>query len=465
MISQEEILNIQEQFDKVITYSQGIKRPKTDELFESWAEAKQEIIENFNNKLIWEVSEPITLELSSEYKRNKLIDFIEWINMKYSFYDLTEFIRVNLDDFYSNILQKDYITSDITIPKGIKIIKAFKFFVQNKEILHEIQNKASMLIQEDKITGTLCFSVHPLDYLSLSENTHNWRSCHSLDGEYRAGNLSYMLDKSTVICYLRSEGESILPHFPEDVPWNSKKWRMLLFLSNDKHMLFAGRQYPCELNGMLDVIKKHVITLNFIDIPLNFWFDYELSSWSNSYISTFPIENKQMILEDKYIISNSNSLISMRELVQDASMSLHYNDLLNSSCYTPYYCYVQNSIREEMHSGETRFNIGRHAWCLKCGNNLIDIEDSMMCYNCLHTFKDETCFERCECCGRLVEPGFTTYENVSGDRICLECAQQECGICNDCGELYYNEDLTFIEEENVHMCFSCYNKKIEREEE
>ena len=28
------------------------------------------------------------------------------------------------------------------------------------------------------------------DYLSLSENAFNWRSCHALDGEYRAGNLS-----------------------------------------------------------------------------------------------------------------------------------------------------------------------------------------------------------------------------------------------------------------------------------
>ena len=73
--------------------------------------------------------------------------------------------------------------------------------------------------------------MHPLDYLSLSENTYNWRSCHSLDGEYRAGNLSYMMDKSTVICYLKSNDDVILSNFGPEVKWNSKKWRVLLYFS------------------------------------------------------------------------------------------------------------------------------------------------------------------------------------------------------------------------------------------
>ena len=86
----------------------------------------------------------------------------------------------------------------------MKLVRAFKFFETDKELLNEIQSVASMIIQEDKIEGTLCLSVHPLDFISSSENTHNWRSCHALDGEYRAGNLSYMLDKTTVMCYLNS---------------------------------------------------------------------------------------------------------------------------------------------------------------------------------------------------------------------------------------------------------------------
>ena len=84
--------------------------------------------------------------------------------------------------------------------------------------------------------------MHPLDFLSLSENTYNWRTCHSLDGEFKAGNLSYMIDSSTFIVYLRPEKTyNILLTFPNTVQWNSKKWRMLMFLSDDYQMMFAGR--------------------------------------------------------------------------------------------------------------------------------------------------------------------------------------------------------------------------------
>ena len=127
------------------------------------------------------------------------------------------------------------------IPRGMKIVKSFKYFEKDEDTLADIQSAASMIIQEDKIEGKLCMSVHPLDFLSLSENTYNWRSCHALDGDYRAGNLSYMVDSSTVICYLKSDRDERLPNFPPEVKWNSKKWRVLLFFSNDWDMIFAGR--------------------------------------------------------------------------------------------------------------------------------------------------------------------------------------------------------------------------------
>ena len=51
-----------------------------------------------------------------------------------------------------------------------------------------------------------------------------------------------MIDNSTFIVYLRSEKiDNILPTFPNTVQWNSKKWLMLMFLSDDYQMMFAGR--------------------------------------------------------------------------------------------------------------------------------------------------------------------------------------------------------------------------------
>jgi hypothetical protein len=56
----------------------------------------------------------------------------------------------------------------------MKLAKAFKFFTDSKTVLYDLQNRASQIIQEDKVEGTLCLSVHPLDFLSSSMNTYNW---------------------------------------------------------------------------------------------------------------------------------------------------------------------------------------------------------------------------------------------------------------------------------------------------
>ena len=45
---------IKEQFDLVITHSQGIENPQTEELFNTWYKRKQWFIERFSDKLIYE---------------------------------------------------------------------------------------------------------------------------------------------------------------------------------------------------------------------------------------------------------------------------------------------------------------------------------------------------------------------------------------------------------------------------
>ena len=170
--------------------------------------------------------------MSETDRLKEFYEFCQYVENQYNNKDLNDFIYLNTDGFYENKTKQDFIYNGKKIPKGMKILKALKYFDLPKNAMNDIQSKASQLIQANSITGSLCFSVHPLDYLSISENTYNWASCHSLDGDYRAGNLSYMLDSSTIVCYLRGANNVKLPLFPDDVPWNSKKWRVLLFFSD-----------------------------------------------------------------------------------------------------------------------------------------------------------------------------------------------------------------------------------------
>ena len=247
-----DIDEIKEQFRAVIAESQGITDPKVDNLFQEWEKNKVDFIAMFGGKLIWQYPEKLTFSLDKKIREERIDDMINHISAVYRNGQICDFIDDNRNDFFRNQLSHDYSLADKKVPKGTKIIKAFKFFEQNKETLRLIQDYASRIIQEDKIEGYFCISVHPLDYLSSSQNSYNWRSCHSLDGEYRAGNLSYMGDASTVVCYIRGEHEERIPLFP--FPWNSKKWRMLLHFSEQRDFVFAGRQYPFSSGGVLDFI-------------------------------------------------------------------------------------------------------------------------------------------------------------------------------------------------------------------
>ena len=253
------------------------------------------------NKLIYQSHAPITMSISEDDKKAELDCFIDNIRWRYGLFELRDFVENNRKDFYNNILSEDYSMNNGTIiPKGMKIIKAFKYFVEDKEILTEIQDKASMLIQNTKISGYFCMSVHPLDYLSLSENTHNWRSCHALDGEYRAGNLSYMSDNCTIICYIKSEHDAVLPRFPDDVPWADKKWRMLLHVSDDDTMVISGRHYPYESKELQDFALELYETF--------FGQGYRFTDWCHEKYNTFTINykifsNEVRLLPNVYVMT------------------------------------------------------------------------------------------------------------------------------------------------------------------
>ena len=321
---------IQENFNKVIEYSQEFC-PNTDLLFSDWYKAKEKFIKLFNGKLIVNCGE-VSFALDKQTKDEKISEFLDSIDFEYHLHDLTAFIDTQREGFYKNEISKEYMYHDTRIPVGSKLVKSFKHFITNKTLLEEIQNRASMLIQDDKIHGELCFSVHPLDFLSLSETTYKWRSCHALDGEYRAGNLSYMCDSSTVICYLKAKDDKKLPNFPPDVKWNSKKWRCLLFFSESEQEIFYGRQYPmfsydAMYQILLDLWAKKIINKQG-----------HIDEWIPPYkdfINKVPCElGGSFGLQDRYYPIR-RKLYPIREIVEDKS-ELHFNDLLRSSCYNPY---------------------------------------------------------------------------------------------------------------------------------
>ena len=459
--------DIKQQFKSVISYSQNIPDPKVDVLFREWETNKEKFINRFGG-LIYEWSEPIEFTLDDAQKRQRAMEFATTVSDTFNNPVLAEFIDENLDGFFENKVVKTVPNSEI--PQGMKLLKAFKYFEPNKAALRSIQDLASNIIQENKIKGTLCFSVHPLDFLSSSENTYNWRSCHALDGEYRAGNLSYMIDNCTFMVYLKGADNQKLYGFGP-VEWNSKKWRMLIHAAEDDSIMFAGRQYPFSSKSGIDTVLNIYNNLMLMSKKEHLWISgwYKYAGWRADYVDSYvPYDAADMenaiSLATRYIVYD-NQLVDIRRVVREGPNCLNYNDILKSTCYKyPYYAiYDPYSHHSVDHLLANPIVVGEEVPCLHCGEELIRNPETMRCDDCELEYgtEENDVYSSCDCCGARIYVDDAICVGDDGDLICDSCFHAHAFVCDCCGNVYYEADRVFVpdknnEEDGLWYCRECY---------
>lgn len=421
------IKSIQSKINEVITYSQDIKNPQTDRLVGLWYENKKHFIDKWGG-LTKELSN-ITVELDSEEKHKTMVKFGYECRQKMGdSMDVDTFVyEQGSDAFFENKVEKEYITKKgKKINKGMKISKALKFFTEDKTILDEMQTKISRLIQEAKFTGTMVMSVDPLDFLSVSDNAHNWRSCHALNGEYRSGNLSYMLDSHTFVCYVKSEKDTEIPHFP--FKWNSKKWRVLMFARSDLKLFMAGKQYPFENKELLDILFSNLIASTYED------------NWSSEWLKP--------------------PALYMGTIMEDSLGSMQYNDCILSHSYRPVVRYsmdLQENLNEEFLNEDNKMFIGEAIECLKCGGGMISLSETMLCEDCGD-------YGYCDSCGDAVS--HQEFYELSGDHLCESCFDDCATYCDNCDKLVDERvvDLFWDYSRQESLCETCKKEADEENE-
>lgn len=458
-------------FYKIIANSQEIPKNNLDfdPLFRQWQQNKQYYIDLFGGQLIYKTPEVVSFPLTETEKTSRVNNFLDWLDESFiwgktkdaDLYALYDFINRNTTSFFDNQIKEKYVTkiylngfddSDtlITIPAGTKIIKAFKYFVKDKELLYLLQNKASMILQEDKIEGRLCLSVHPLDYLTISENNFNWHSCHSLTHDYRAGNLNYMADTSTVVCYLEAEQPTEI----YGVKWNDKKWRMLLFFSKNHNIIFAGKHYPFSLPAAQKEIRDIILNLTNSN-----WTDWAKGMESVMY----PNNHKTEFEWPQYNLGATVGLVGLNKIVKENKFHLYFNDLLKSSTYkNPYYMIKYDSHYALTNSDNDDWEvcIGEDVICPVCHNYILTQPHSMICHDCLDNYENKikNSFGICAYCWSTLPEDNMIEVCDSGDKICPSCADKYTSICIKCGKRYPNDEM----KANGTLCGWCL---IDLEEE
>ena len=413
---------------------------------------------NAMNGMSYELDTPVTFDLDDTSRDEKVNQFIDWVYREYG-EDMYQFFVDNHDAILENKLQHPW--GDF--PAGMKLSKVLmRQFGMDAEA---VRQKLSMLIQSNKVTGKLVLSVHPLDFLSASENNHGWRSCHALDGEYRSGNLSYMLDDCTIMAYLKSDAPDVkLPRFPADVPWNDKKWRCYFFFDWEMGICYAGRQYPFHTDRALELVEQMMRKVKyFIDNPdreyAGFFgqgdvIGHRFHHWGIK--GETRINNETFYFGRTKVIvgyDDSAKIVPLAKYVGTHIDAMCFNDLIDSHTYAPYIMrFKGEDYFPDM--GVHKMLIGAPTPCACCGDRNADNSDTFICRHCQHTYgvgEEITCTH----CGCII-PDEELYE-VDGEFWCADCFNNYWIECDNCHLKFYEDNI--YEEDGHHYCPACWHNR------
>lgn len=384
---------IQDFFGIIDCYNRSDQTPNVIPLLQQWQSNKEDIYRLFNEQLI--IKYPINLSVTKDDYQNIKKGFISQLNRSLMAANTHYFLNTNVDatSLIKNSLQYDTIIKDIYFPKGTKISKIFKKIMEPVNFVL-FDKLYSNLLQTLSIQGNLCISIHPLDYLTMGDNSMKWTSCHSLQGEYCGGLLSLLIDKSTVVCYVESNTTA---HFINDIIWNSKKWRQLIHLDPEQKTILFNTQYPYEH----DLVHKTLI---------------------NKLQNLFDI-NTQL-----YEIPTSSETVPKICMDYTDIDVLHHNDLLCIKITGEY----ENEILKLLAPTDFAVNkmkpilIGLPPYCPICGNYIVTYHYSLECEHC-------NPFDACCNCGEMYVA--IDLHEINNELFCDTCFDEYFEYCEICDEL------------------------------
>ena len=429
-------------------------------LLRYWNHNKQWLFEKFGNKLILEkeIKFKKSYEMLIEEVENTMFEnpTVEIKNFIHAFNEL--FYQWRYSDSEKVCPLKDYdivrelIWSDnlavntwngdknfniptpdgrfIQMNPGCKVSKmlgkiAAAYNLPNYE---EFRIAHSMILNQKEVKGKLCLSIHPLDYMTMSDNDSNWESCMSWEnkGDYRCGTIEMMNSPMVVVAYLAASTPMTLNRYSNEYLWSNKKWREL-FIVNE-NMICSVKSYPYANEALtfacLDWLKEVVGADAYSSKKCQF------CSW-----------------KDDNIIAETGHRVN-----------LHFftNNMYNDFYTCPHYVYLNKNIHDTdittLYSGELI--------CMCCGKDIAHFSENynLLCDDCNNV-------RICSHCGKTIYSNDEWYE-VDGEIVCSCCYDNTCS-CDECGDCHFSENMVTVKiaidhdkltSQFITLCYSCYDK-------
>lgn len=438
-----------------------------------WAEQKKALFSAFGNQFI--VSKSVVAGASSIMLTHEMSDMYSFNPIFYELrgrydkkiHDMRNHVyfsdRVELESLMTpeNLANNIYSENDITIPaqyttngkpfvvkSGCKIIKTLAKLIRlldcdipiftckhcknyfkvdenpdldvcphcsrtlkRSSVFEEFRLKHSQILNQKKVVGELCLSIHPMDYLTMSDNDCGWNTCMSWvkkAGEYRLGTIEMMNSPSVIVAYLKASH----PFETDAGEWNNKKWRQLIIV--DPAMIVGNRQYPDNYNEVSSIAMEWVKDLIQNSKEFNsFCYEDEMSSVR---------------------FSEPMSLPSGKTVTIQSSTNFMYNDL-----YAFHMAYINIPYLEQYSGSFYTLYFSGAALCANCGKEIMfdDIHpaSSVCCRDCCQLIE-------CCVCGNL-----QTYEegtfNDSDEFFCYSC-WDDLTYCDYCHDRVFETRAIFI---------------------
>lgn len=354
-----------------------------------WKEAKQDLYSLFGNQLI--LSKEVVVPVNKDEIRQQ----VNYLCAVSTFYNRLPFEVYQL--FTRNGLAenryKGETTLELTTPSG-KIIKAEPNCRLSK-VLRKVAQEwnvpgyepfridLSRILDANQGSGTLCLSIHPLDYITMSDNNDSWSSCMSWldEGCFRQGTVEMMNSPFVVVAYLKSKKNMQIG----EGTWNSKRWRCLYVVT--PKVITSVRQYPYTCDELDNEVLKWLRQLA-----------------QETGFSEFPEEPVE-ILEDR---TPQNTYIHFHT-------NFMYNDWYQTRIHTAF-------LKEDLPSSLS-INYSGASECMSCGEEILfrrddvgdDFAASLCCLSCTDNYA------RCEGCGGIYLADDMYYHSGTEAMYCCDC--------------------------------------------
>ena len=442
---------------------------------EMWKKNKESLYKLFGEKMI------ITKTIQSsetEWEKEEFINEVDVILSQYPVVENRVLTRMAIAtliterNFNSNkineIVDDYFIHNDLkaSIKIGMKLNKAFGNIIRFHRSRDIDQEKVEMVVKEiqslysrkrqrflnSQKTFKLHLSIHPLDYLSVSNNTSNWDTCQTIggDSEWAAGVFSFLGDTTTIVAYLTNDEEDPFQcdtfDVQDEILWNDKKWRQYVHTKSegDKTAVFYNRQYPFTSPSF-----THEVDVMMAELYLN----QGIQLMSMEKVVTEPfLEN---LLDKKSEDWHGFGNILMDESpISFNTMAIGYNDTINIKCGVGF----SSTLGYEASDFAYFLPVGGENHCLYCGNIIVGLDEArnLVCMDCDQDSGKMWC-EVCE----SYESEENMYFTSDGIAICSDCVQKkEYAFCDICGELLHIDSMEENDITAEVICESCNSVRI-----